>query len=385
MRLIPRTLDQIPSPIGSVDALLRHYTGTRPILDCSQGAPSYPAPPEITARIAAAAAAPEGAKYTTRRGFSRLRELLAEELSIAYGGSVQPEETLITSGCNQAFCATLSALADFGDAAILGVPYYFNHDMWLRLERITPVYLDSGEDFLPDPGAAAELITARTRAIVLVTPGNPTGVTLPSRLIEEFADLATEHGIALVLDETYRGFRQSDDPPHSLFSRPDWGDTVISLHSFSKEFAIPGHRVGAIVAQEEFVNEASKLFDCMAICAPRLGQEAVIEGFTSCQAWRRAKAAEMRDKHRRFDDAFRHHPGGFRLCASGAFFGWVQHPAKGLAVDDVVLRLLQDYGIMALPGTIFEPSDRNHLRFSFANLSIDEIDELGDRLCEWRP
>ena len=383
MRLISRTLDQIPSPIGAADALLRQYSGQRRILDCSQGAPSYPAPPEIAARIAAVAASPDGGKYTTRRGLDRLRQLFAAEVSDAYCGVVKPEETLITAGCNQAFCATVSALADFGDAAILAVPYYFNHDMWLRLERITPIYLPCGPDFLPDPDVAARLITGNTRAIVLVSPGNPTGVTLPNTLIHEFAELAGERGIALILDETYRVFRQSDAPPHTLFSRPEWSESVVCLHSFSKEFAIPGHRVGAIVAHEGLIAEASKFFDCMAICAPRLGQEAVIEGLSNCRGWRQTKTLEMRDKHSRFDAVLNRRPGGFQLRASGAFFGWVKHPAAGTPSDRVVARLLLDHGVLALPGTIFEPTDDGHLRFSFANLSLDEIDELGSRLCEW--
>ena len=166
MRLISRTLDQIPSPISSADDLLRQYQGGRPVLDCSQGAPAYPTAPEIAARIASVAASPDGGKYTTRPGLYRLRELLAAEISEAYCGTVNPEQVLITAGCNEAFCVTVSTLADHGDSIILTVPYYFNHDMWLRLDRMSPIYLPCTSQCLPDPAVAAGLITESTRAIV---------------------------------------------------------------------------------------------------------------------------------------------------------------------------------------------------------------------------
>src|SRR5438093_600024 len=110
MRLISRTLSQIQSPIGSLADLLRDYKATRPMLDCSQGAPSYATAPEIAARVAEVAASLDGGKYTTRPGLDRLRSLIADEISEAYGGSVRADNVLVTAGCNQAFCLAVSAL-----------------------------------------------------------------------------------------------------------------------------------------------------------------------------------------------------------------------------------------------------------------------------------
>ena len=102
------------------------------------------------------------------------------------------------------------------------------------------------ESFVPDPAEAKKLITERTRAIVLVTPGNPTGVTIAPATIQAFFELAQEHDIALIVDETYRNFRPSQEAPHPLYNQPAWEETAIFLHSFSKDLAIPGYRVGAI-------------------------------------------------------------------------------------------------------------------------------------------
>jgi histidinol-phosphate/aromatic aminotransferase/cobyric acid decarboxylase-like protein len=269
VRLTSRTLDQIDSPIGVTHALLDQRRGTRPLLDLAQAAPAYPAAPAVIEHVVAVA------RDRARRGVpaherpARLREAFAEELSRDYRGHVGPEHVLVTAGGNQAFCLVTSALAEPGDEVILALPYYFNHDMWLRLDGVRPVYLEPGPDLVPTAAAAAELITPRTRAIVLVTPGNPTGVTVGPTVIAEFAALAASRGIALVLDEAYRSFRGIDEPAHGLFADPQWTDTVVSLHSFSKDLAIPGYRVGAVVAAPALLREAAKLLDCLAICAPR--------------------------------------------------------------------------------------------------------------------
>jgi aspartate/methionine/tyrosine aminotransferase len=380
MRLISRTLDQIPSPISASHALLQEYNGDLPLLDLSQGVPNYATAPAIADHIAKVACTTDGGRYTNRPGLTELRELVAKELSVEYAGAIKLDNVLITAGCNQAFCLAISALVEPGDEVILPVPYYFNHDMWLRLERISPIYLQTAPSFMPDPIAAEALITNKTRAIVLVTPGNPTGITISPSVVDAFAILAQKYDIVLIIDETYRVFRASPDAAHNLFRNRNWGNQVVSLHSFSKEFAIRGHRVGAVIAHPDLIVEMMKLFDCISICAPRLGQEAVIAGLSSAKAWRDQKVTEMRDKQEQFESIFVNSPGGYKLCSAGAFFGWVRYSDPHEHTNQVVRRLLLEEGILVLPGTIFMPGDDHYLRFSFANLSSDEINELGSRL-----
>jgi hypothetical protein len=112
------------------------------------------------------------------------------------------------------------------------------------------------------------------------------GVTVDAEGIAAFAALARRHGIALVLDETYGSFRDSDEPAHHLFADSGWERIVVSLHSFSKDFAIPRYPVGAVVASPELNREVCKLLDCVAVCAPRIGQEAAWAGLTGATRWR---------------------------------------------------------------------------------------------------
>lgn len=389
MRLAPRSVGLIASPIAEAHAWLPLRTGDRPLLDLSQAAPSYPTAPEIAAHVAAVAHRPDGGRYAPPPGLPALREAFAAEMSRDFDASIGEEHVLPTGGCNQAFCAVLSALTEPGDEVVLPVPYYFNHDMWLRLQSVRPVHLhptrrpslDDPTALVPDPGRAASLLTDRTRAIVLVTPANPTGVTTPPEVVAAFHELAVEHGLVLVLDETYRNFRPTDDPPHDLFRRPDWTEHVVSLHSFSKDLAIPGYRVGAIVGGEPLLHEALKFVDCAQISAPRIGQEAVVAGLTRAATWRRAQSARIAAAQRSFEAVMADRPGGFELVTAGAFFGWVRHPFD-IATDEVVRRLVLGHDVLTIPGTAFTPTDEGFLRFSFANLDEAQLCELGARLAE---
>lgn len=370
------------SPIGDAKAWLTHRTGARKLLDLSQAAPNYPTAPVIADRIAEIAASESGGAYAPPMGLPELKQTFADRLCSDTGSAVTAAHVLPTAGCNQAFCVAVSTLADPGDEIIVPLPYYFNHTMWLEAEGIIPRFLEPGEDFVPSPIEATKLINERTRAIVLVTPGNPTGVTFPPAVINEFAELAATHGIALIIDETYRNFRETSGPAHQAMADGRWEDSVISLHSFSKDLAIPGYRVGAIVAGERFLEQASKLLDCVAICAPRISQEAAVTGLQDAESWRLSQAERIAQNLDVFRSAMAAKPGGFELAASGAFFGWVRHPFEEMSSADVVRRLVIDLDVLVIPGTAFMPTDERWLRFSFANLDAAELSELAERLTE---
>ena len=153
----------------------------RPLLNLSQAAPVDPPPAPLRAAMADIIQNDSSAHlYGPVLGLQPLRERVAQTWSDAYGGTVSPANVAITSGCNQAFTAVVSTLAQAGDNVILPSPWYFNHKMWLDMAGISCRVLESGADLLPDPQAAAALITPRTRAIVLVSPNNPAGVEYPA-------------------------------------------------------------------------------------------------------------------------------------------------------------------------------------------------------------
>lgn len=375
MRLIPRTLDVPTSPIADAHRWMAERRTDIPLLDMSQAAPSYPTAPVIADHIAQVAASADGGRYAPPPGLPALLDAFSRDLDRRYGADIDGSRILPTGGCNQAFCVVTSTLSVAGDEVILPVPYYFNHDMWLKLTGVVPRYLER-----PDPELARTMIGPRTRAIVLVTPGNPTGVTLEPELIARFHDLARDHDLALIVDETYRNFRATTEPAHDLFQRPDWDETVISLHSFSKDLAIPGYRVGAVVGSRRLKTEVLKLVDCVQICAPRIGQEAAAVGLDQAGPWQREQAERINLALSRFRSVMADDPGGFHLASAGAYFGWIRHPFTGTPVNDVIRRLLTDQAVLAIPGTAFTPGDDRWIRVSYANLSHEQLDDFGQRL-----
>jgi aspartate/methionine/tyrosine aminotransferase len=385
VRLNPWTVEAAESPIGMAYSLLDRRAKERELLDLSQAAPQYPAAPEVLEHVVATARHPRGGDYVEIAGLPHLREAFAADLSTAYRGRVQAEHVVVTAGCNQAFCLVASALAAPGDEVVLTLPYYFNHDMWLRMTGIVPVYLEPGPDLVPTPEAAEALITARTRAIVVVTPGNPSGATVPPDRIAALAEVAARHDVALVLDETYRSFRDTEEPPHALFADAEWPRTVVSLHSFSKDFAIPGYRVGALVASPDLGREVTKLLDCVAICAPRIGQEAAWAGLTAAREWRRARAREIAERRHSFQTVMADRPGGFELLSVGGLFGWVRHPFAGRSTEDVVRELIVEYDTLVIPGTAFLPDDRGTFRVSLSNADRDALTDFAGRLAAAGP
>ena len=383
MRLTDRTREQRDSPIGANAHLLGRIPPQLPLIDLSQGAPGFPTAPEIAQHIGQVAASADGGRYTPILGLPELRTALSNELTTAYDAAIEFDDVGITAGCNQAFCMVSSALAEPGDDIVLTLPYYFNHDMWLGLDSVVANYIRPADGMTPGADEVDAQLTPRTRAIVVVTPGNPTGhIAAPDR-IDELADLAHDRSVALILDETYRAFVPGDDPPHRLFQRTDWREYVVSLHSFSKDFAIPGHRVGAIIGHPDLLRESAKLIDCVTICPPRLGQEAAIAGLSRAQEWRAAKIAAIAANQRRFEQVMASTPGGFELVSAGGYYGWVRHPFTDGRTDELVRRLLLEQAVLTIPGTAFMPDDEHMVRFSFANATSSELDELGRRLTDF--
>lgn len=360
------------------------FAPERPLINVSQAAPVDPPPEGLRRAIAEAALhRPEAHLYGPVLGNGDLREAVAAQFSAAYGGALSAANVAITQGCNQAFCAVMATLAGAGDQVIVPTPWYFNHKMWLDMAGVTTVPLPCGADMLPDPDHAAALITPATRAIVLVTPNNPSGAEYPAELVGRFFDLAQARGIALVVDETYRDFDSRDGAPHDLLTRPDWDRVLIQLYSFSKAYRLTGHRVGAVIAGTDRLEQVEKFLDTVAISPSQLGQIGAVWGMANLGDWLAGERAEILARRAAAAETLGALP-GWRLKSAGAYFAWVEHPfAEGSA--DLARRMVREAGVLALPGTMFTPADdptgARHLRIAFANVDAAGIAELGRRLA----
>lgn len=372
-------------PIPLIQGWAQAYdSGHGPLIDLSQAVPGYPPHARMLAALAEAAGSTANASYGPIEGEPALRSAYARDLNALYGGDVQAGDVHITAGCNQAFAAAILALIGPGEQVALLSPFYFNHQTTLAMLGVGCVTIEchAAQGFLPDPVAIESALTPAVRALVLITPNNPTGAVYPSSLLDEIFALCKRRGLWLLVDETYRDFlpaAATATPPHALFRDANWRDNLVALYSFSKSFCIPGHRVGALTASPFVVAEVAKVMDNLQICAPRAPQAAVARGLVDLVAWREANRAEISKRAQTFRTTLASLP-RWRIDAIGAYFAYVRHPFANLESEQVAQRLATEVGVLTVPGSFFGQNQQRHLRMAFANADSATIRHLSARL-----
>lgn len=367
-------------PIMEAQTWVRPGLRNRKLLNLCQAVPSWSAAKELDDEVARLAHEPGIGLYTDIYGIPELRSAIAAHFSDDYMGKVAAENVCVTAGCNQAFAAAIMAIAKAGDNVIVPVPYFFNHTMWLGMLGVEARYIAGlGQ---PDPMEAAKLIDDRTRAIVLCSPNNPTGSIYSPETIAALFELARARGIALVIDETYKDFRDGAAPAHPIFAIDGWEDAFIHLYSFSKAFAMTGYRVGAITASTRVLAEIEKIMDCLAICTTHISQRAALFALTQLADWKRGKIAMMHGRLSALREAFRRDGLKYELVSSGALFAYVKHPFADETAKQVAMRLAGEHDLLCLPGSMFGPGQEQYLRVAFANAEASDMETLVDRLME---
>ena len=355
----------------------------RPHIDLCQAVPDYPPASEMVSYLKQVIDDPLTSRYSPDEGLAEVREALCARYGRVYGGVVNPWQICLTIGASQAFWLAMVTLCTAGDEVIVPLPCYFDHPMALDILGIRPVFVlfNEATGGLLSVAAVEQLITPRTRAILLVTPSNPTGVVTPPELIRDLYELATRRGIALVLDETYSDFIPGR--PHDLFTDPHWSDYFVQIMSFGKTYALTGYRAGALIASEQFIHHALKAQDTMAVCQPRITQQAIRYGVAHLDGWVAANREMMARRHDRFREEFTGPGNPFRLVTSGTFFAWVRHPFPGLTGREVARRLVLEAGLLCLPGEVFGPGLTDYLRLAFGNIREETIPDSVARFREF--
>ncbi|KAG8704069.1 hypothetical protein FRC08_002476 [Ceratobasidium sp. 394] len=351
-----KTTNPPPIPIASQWASAYKGTQSEPLINLSQGVPGSQPHSSVAQHLSQVVKDGDSAAYGDIFGDLNMRRALAEEMKYVYGKEgrtvdVEVQDVALTAGCNAAFMAAVMAIADRGDEVILPVPWYFNQQMTLHMLGIgvIPLPVSIEEGFIPTVERAEALVTPRTRALVLVSPNNPTGVIYPPTLIRSFLDLACRHSIALILDETYRDF-VTPGPPHGLFAQANWRSNLVHLFSFSKSYCVPGHRLGAIVGGTAVLENIAKVLDCMQICPARPLQIALAPLLPSLRSDLATQSAELSARHDVFRQMLLQSPSsGWKIGSAGAYFALVKHPFKGVHAVEVCRRLAEQCGVVVSP------------------------------------
>ncbi len=352
------------------------------LLDLSQAAPLYPPPSKLMTFLSKQALISENHLYGEVLGDIPLREEIANLWNEEYSSSICINNIAITSGCNLAFCAAISTIASSSDSILVPVPWYFSHEMWLTIQGINIIPIPCDAKMFPDFERAKELIDKKTKAIVLVTPNNPTGVEYPTNLVKKFSALAKDNKMKLIVDETYKNFGNKQS---NIIYKGEWSDHLIQLYSFSKVYRLTGHRVGLMVASEPFIKQVEKFLDTTTICPNRLAQKAAYFGLLNLQDFiikEKLKIEKLKDA---FEDKLRDNS-EWSLHGIGGYFAYLRYKSTSDSLS-VAKKLLNELSILTIPGDMFFPKaknlfikERRSIRIAFANSTIEEINELFKRL-----
>jgi aspartate/methionine/tyrosine aminotransferase len=342
------------------------------IIHLEIGEPDFDTPGVVKEAAYRAMAAGE-TQYTHSQGLLELREALCRHYREKYGVSVTPEQFIVTSGTSPALILVFGALLDAGDEMLMPSLHYSCYPNVLRLVDAVPRYVPVREEdgFQMNPEDLPPLLTPRTKAVLLNSPGNPSGTLMPREWMARLAEL----GPHIISDEIYHGLVY-EGQEHSIL---EFTDRAFVINGFSKLYAMTGWRLGYLLAPPEFVRPLQKLMQNFFISANPFVQRAGIAALT--QAGEEIKAMRAAyDARRRFLLAGLTRL-GFKIPVppTGAFYVFVK--ARHLSNDSYALAfdILEKAGVGVAPGLDFGPGGEGFLRFSYAN-SLENLEEALHRL-----
>jgi aspartate/methionine/tyrosine aminotransferase len=299
-----------------------------------------------------------------------------------------PEELIITAGGNQAFMLAAMTLVDPGDEVILPSPYFVNHEMTLRAIGAVPIEapLQEAHGFRTRWSDVEPYLTSRTRAVVLCTPGNPTGAVIDGPELKRIVFELASRGIVLFCDETYRhfvhdGVKGSARPAESASAAAvaSRHENVVVIGTFSKSFGMTGWRVGYMLAGRGICDQALKIQDAMIICAPVISQIAAEAAVRENWNYAHEFDAELRVRRQILAGALERIPRLHWTPTSGAFFAFVRVDGCGDSVS-LAAGILERAHVVTIPGAAFGRSGEGYLRLSYGSATREELTEACDRL-----
>ena len=343
------------------------------------GEPDFVTPKHIAE--AAKRALDEGhTHYGPDRGVPELRQLIVQKIEKEYGAKYDWEdEILITAGGQAGLHISVMALANPGDEIIILIPYYPPYLVNATLADAKPVFVElkSEEGFIPDPSAIEKALTSKTKALIVLSPNNPTGAVYPEETLQRIVEMAKERDLMVISDEVYESMLYDGLRHKSLISFPDAKDHVVQVNSFSKTYAMTGLRVGYLAASKDKLLQFLKYHHTVNISANVPSQLACVtamKGPQDCVDEMKAAYQKRRDLLiERLNDI----PGVSCMTPKGAFYAFADIRELGIPSLELAEYLVKEAGVVLTNGTGF--GCEGFIRLSYAT-DPDSIEEAMDRM-----
>ncbi len=317
--------------------------------------------------------------YTSNWGLQELRNEIAKYLS-KYGLDYSPtSEVLVTIGVSEAVDAVLRAILNPGDEIIICEPCYVSYQPLAELCDVKLIHLDTGKTgFYPTAEEIEKVITPKTKAVMICSPSNPTGKMIPREELEKIAQVVQKHKIWVLSDEVYCELVYDGQKHCSIGALPGMKDYTVTLNGFSKSFAMTGWRIGYVCCPEDLMEQVHKLHQYSSICAPIMSQYAALEGLRNGAS----EVEKMRVSYQQRRNLMVKEFGEMGLPVvepDGAFYIFPDIRSTGLCSEDFAAKLIDEYQVAVVPGTVFGLGGEGFIRCCYAT-DIDKIKEALKRI-----
>jgi aspartate/methionine/tyrosine aminotransferase len=374
-------MQAVQSPIiPIVGELIRQHPGT---ISLGQGVVYYGPPPEAIAQIPQFLADPANHLYKANEGIPPLLEAIAVKLQSFNGIEINEQNSVVvTAGSNMAFMHAILAITSVGDEIILQTPYYFNHDMAITIAGCRPVFVPTDENYQLQPDAIAQAITERTRAVVTISPNNPTGVVYLEAALRAVNQLCRDRGIYHISDEAYEYFTYNNIPHVSPGSFAGSEAHTISLFSLSKAYGFASWRIGYMVIPAHLSIAIKKVQDTILICPPVISQYAALGALQTGYAYCRQHLQAIAEVRQIVFNALQHLDGLCTIAPTNGAFYYFLKVHTDIPVMELIKRLIREHQVAVLPGDTFGMTKGCYLRIGYGALQKETASEGIARLVK---
>jgi len=364
--VVDRVRDLPPSPTIAVAKRAQELRRQGvDVVDFGPGEPDFVTPAHI--REAAIQALNRGmTHYAPGRGIPELRQAIAGKLERENHLHFDPEtEIVVTPGAKQAIVEAMLTVVAPDDEVIIFDPGWGSYDAIVRLAGGRPVHVQLDPGFAIDADRLLAALSERTRAIVVGSPGNPTGHVLRPQELELLTDVVVDRDLVLISDEIYERIAYDDVSPVSPATLPEMGERTVTINGFSKAYAMTGWRLGYVAGPAPLVGQMLKVHEHTVTTATSFAQAGAVAALEGPQEPIAEMVREFALRRRIVVDGLNALPGVHCVLPDGAFYAFPDISQTGLTGTELANRLLE-HGVALTPGVGFGAYWDTHVRLSYA-------------------
>ncbi|MGH7204635.1 MAG: pyridoxal phosphate-dependent aminotransferase [Nitrospiraceae bacterium] len=389
MKLAARAGRIVPSPTLSITATAKAMAAQGiDIIDFASGEPDWDTPESVKA--AAEAAIRSGfTKYTASSGIEELKRAIVEKLAVEQGLRYDTSQILVSCGAKHSLYNLAEALLEAGDEVIIPAPFWVSYQDQVLLNDATPVLLQTREadGYAVGQAALEACVTPRTKAMIVNSPGNPTGATYDRATLEGIADVALRHDLVIISDEIYEKILY-DGARHCSIATlgPDVAARTVVVNGVSKAYAMTGWRIGYAAGPKELIAAMASIQSQSTSNPSSISQKAAVAALQGGEAFTQRMVVEFDRRRRLMVERLNKMPGVSCRMPSGAFYAFpnvaglfTRRHQRGLITTaaELAAYLLNEARVAVVPGEPFGSS--SHIRLSYAT-SLDVIARGLDRM-----